>query len=77
MIHSNIAICIPSYGLRSRKLLDSMINDNKILCDKYDVILFLSNSDTKLDDYYSLYNNIHIEKCDADNIAQKREFIKN
>ena len=51
MIHSNIAICIPSYGLRSRKLLDSMFNDNKILCDKYDVILFLSNSDPKLNDY--------------------------
>ena len=77
MIHSNIAICIPSYGLRSRKLLDSMFNDNKILCDKYDVILFLSNSDPKLNDYLDNYNNIHIEKCDANNIAEKREFIKN
>ena len=40
-------ICIMSYGLRYDKLLNKSIN----LTDKYDVYVFVSSNDKKIDDY--------------------------
>ena len=59
-----------SYGLRYDKLLNKSIN----LTDKYDVYVFVSSNDKKIDDYNKLFENskVNIRIVDTKSAAEKR-----
>ena len=63
-------ICIMSYGLRYDKLLNKVIT----LTDKYDVYVFVSSNDEKIDDYNKLFENskVNIRIVDTKSAAEKR-----
>lgn len=59
-----------SYGLRYDKLLNKSID----LADKYDVYVFVSSNDKKIDDYNKLFENskVNIRIVDTKSAAEKR-----
>lgn len=59
-----------SYGLRYNKLLNKVI----ALTDKYDVYVFVSSNDKKIDDYNKLFENskVNIRIVDTKSAAEKR-----
>ena len=63
-------ICIMSYGLRYHKLLNRVIN----LTDKYDIYVFVSSNDEKINDYQKLFNDtkVNIRIVYTKSAAEKR-----
>ncbi len=68
MKNNKTVICIPSYGFRYVELFDALKE-----ITEYDIKIFISNDDDRINDYKSL--GIDIINTSAKNIAEKRKFI--
>lgn len=68
MKNNKNVICVPSYGFRYAELFDALKE-----ITGYDIKIFVSNDDSRINDYKSL--GIDIINTSAKNIAEKRKFI--
>ena len=77
-MNKKIAIAIPSYCLRYIDKKPYLLNNLYNFSNKYDVYVFLSRNDAKLNDYFSyIQQSDHVKLIitDAENISQKRQYM--